>query len=131
MQKPKILIVDDEEDIERSLTKLILRRFICDTDRALNGWETLEKLKRDKFDLVILDLKMPGLNGMDVIKEIIKFTPETKILVVSSYDSHEIAAEALKAGAADFIHKPQTIEAIELKIEEILTCIGKYEMKKL
>lgn len=130
MRIPKILIVDDEEDIEKSLTKLISRRFICDIDRAMNGWETLEKLKKDNFDLIILDLKMPGLNGIDVIKETIKFTPETKILVVSSYDSHEIAAEALKAGATDFIHKPQTIEAIELKIKNILTRIGKYEMKK-
>lgn len=130
MQTPRILIVDDEEDIEKSLRRLIARRFICDVDTAFNGAETLEKFKKERFDLVVLDLKMPGLNGIDVIKEIVRFTPQTKILVVSSYDSHEIAGEALKAGASDFIHKPQTMEAIEVKIKDILMRMGKYEVKE-
>lgn len=129
MQKPRILVVDDEEDVRERLTNFIFRRFICDVDKASNGSEALEKLRKDKFDLVILDIKMPGLSGIDVIKEAVKFTPETKILAISGYDSHEVADGALGAGAIDFIHKPQTIEGIELKIKGILTQIGKYSAK--
>ncbi|MCX5696586.1 MAG: response regulator, partial [Candidatus Omnitrophica bacterium] len=70
-----------------------------------------------------------GLSGIDVIKEAVKFTPETKFLAVSGYDSNDIADEALKAGAVDFIHKPQTVEGIQRKVKEVLKKIGKYEPK--
>jgi YesN/AraC family two-component response regulator len=60
-----------------------------------------------------------------------KFTPETKFLAVSGYDSDEIAGEALRAGAVDFVHKPQTIEGIERKLKVILKSIGKYSPKRI
>lgn len=129
MEKPKILVVDDEEDVRERLTNFIFRRFICEIDKAANGSEALEKLKKDKFDLMILDIKMPGLSGIDVINEAVKFTPETKILAISAYDSHEVADGALRAGAIDYIHKPQTTEGMELKIKDILSKLGKYAPK--
>lgn len=129
IQKPKILVVDDEEDVRERLSKLIARHFFCEVDKAANGQEALDKLKAQKFDVVILDIRMPGLSGIDVIKEAVKFTPTTKFLAVSGYDSNEVAGEALKAGAYDFIHKPQTVEGIERKVKEILKKIGKYEPK--
>lgn len=130
MPKVKILVVDDEEDVRDRLSSMIQRKFYCDVDKAANGTEALEKLRKDKFDLVVLDIKMPGLSGIDVIKEASKFTPDTKILAVSAYDSHEVADEALRQGAIDFIHKPQTTEGIELRIRDILTGMGKYEPKQ-
>lgn len=131
INKPKIMIVDDEKDILEYITKLIVKRFVCDTDTAASGEEALDKLKKDKFDLVILDIKMPGLSGIDVIKEAVKLSPETKFLVVSAYDSDEIAGEALRVGAADFISKSQTVEGIERKVKDILKKIGKYSPKSL
>lgn len=129
--KPRILVVDDEEEVRNPLSNLIARRFNSDVDKAANGQEALEKLKAAKFDVVVLDIRMPGLSGIDVIKEAMKFTPETKFLAVSAYDSSDIADEAMRAGAVDFIHKPQTIEGIERKVKDILKKIGKYSPKRL
>lgn len=129
--KPKVLVVDDEEEVRTHLGNLIARHFDCDLDRAANGQEALDKLKANKFDLVVLDIKMPGLSGIDVIREAIKFTPDTKFLAVSAYDSIDVADEALRVGAVDFVHKPQTIEGIERKVKDILKKIGKYSPKRI
>lgn len=127
--KPKILVVDDEEDVVERLTNIVLRRFNCLVEKANDGTQALQKLKKDTFDVVLLDIKMPGLSGIDVIKEAVKFTPQTKILAISAYDSQAVADEALKAGALDFLPKPLTKEAIELKLKQILSSIGKYQPK--
>lgn len=129
--KPKILVVDDEEEVRVHLANLIARRFACEVDRAGSGQEALDKLKADKFDLVVLDIKMPGLSGIDVIKEAVQFSPQTKFLAISAYDSTDIADEALRAGAIDFVHKPQTIEGIERRVKDILKKIGKYSPKRI
>lgn len=131
IEEPRILVVDDEADVCERMAELISRHFACKVDTALNGREALDKLKKDKTDLVVLDIRMPGLSGIDVIKEMVKFTPETKILAVSAYDSQDVANEALKYGAVDFIHKPQTSEGIERKVRDILKKIGKYSPKKI
>lgn len=127
--KPKILIVDDETDVVERLANIILRRFNCLVEKAYDGNQALEKLKKDTFDLVLLDIKMPGLSGIDVIKETVKFSPQTKILAISGYDSEEVANQALKAGALDFIPKPLTKEAIEFKLKQIFIHTGKYQPK--
>lgn len=131
IQKPKILVVDDEEEMRTHLGNLIARHFSCEVDRAASGQEALDKLKTNKFDLVVLDIKMPGLSGIDVIREAVEFTPDTKFLAVSAYDSTDVADEALRVGAVDFVHKPQTIEGIERKVKDILKKIGKYSPKRL
>lgn len=131
IQKPRILVVDDEEDVRNRLGNLINRHFVCEIDRASNGQEALDKLKLDRFDLVVLDIKMPGLSGIDVIKKAVKFTPDTKFLAVSAYDSTEVADEALRVGAVDFVHKSQSIEGIERKVRDILKKIDRYSPKRL
>lgn len=129
--KPKILVVDDEADVVERLANIILRSINCFVEKASDGKEALEKLKNYTFDLVLLDIKMPGLSGIDVIKEAVKFVPQTKILAISGYDSREVADEALKAGAVDFLPKPLTKEAIELKLKQILSQAGKYQPKQI
>jgi len=131
IQKPKILVVDDEEEVRFRLGNIIARHFNCEVDRASNGQEALDKLRANKFDVVVLDIKMPGLSGIDVIREGVNFTPDTKFLAVSAYDSTDVADEALRVGAVDFVHKPQTIEGIERKVKDILKKIGKYAPKRL
>lgn len=124
MDKPRILIVDDEPDVRERLISFISRKVDCLTEEAQDGWEALEKLKNGHFDLVILDIKMPGLSGIDVLREAAKFSAKTRFLAISGYDSHDVASEALKAGAMDFISKPQTPESIALKVREILEAIA-------
>jgi len=116
----RILVVDDEHDVTDNLSRFIARKFACEVEKAYNGSDALEKIKASPFDLVIMDIKMPGLSGIDVIKEAIKFSPGMKILAVSAYDSPEVANEALKAGAIDYIHKPQPIETLETRIRQAL-----------
>ena len=130
MQKPHILVVDDEEDVRDRLANYISRRVNCSVEKAGSGEEALEKLKKHNFDLVLLDIKMPGLSGIDVMYEAAKFTPQTKFLAISAYDSHEVASQALKAGAIDFIPKPHTSEGVGLKVKDILIEMGKYEPRK-
>jgi YesN/AraC family two-component response regulator len=120
MSEIKILVVDDEDDVRESLGNFIARRIDCVLEKAASGEEALNKLKSEKFDLVLLDIKMPGLSGIDVMKETVKFSPQTKFLAISGYDSDEVANEALKAGAVDFVTKPQTPAAIVLKVKDIL-----------
>ena len=121
MPEIKILVVDDEEDVRESLGNFLARRIDCVLEKAASGEEALNKLKNGNFDLVLLDIKMPGLSGIDVMKEAAKLCPQTKFLAISGYDSDEVADEALKAGAADFVTKPQTLAAILLKVKDILS----------
>ncbi len=130
MPKAKILVVDDEADARDYLSNIIFRKFNCSIEKAASGEEALLKLKKDKFDLVVLDIKMPGLSGIDVMRQSAKFSPQTKFLAISAYDSDEVANQALKAGAVDFIPKPHTMETLELKLKGVLNKIGKYEPKK-
>ena len=104
-EKPRILICDDEEGIRESLN-LILK----DKYRLLfakNGEECLNTLSKEKgIPLVLIDIKMPKQNGIEITKEIKRLHPEIKIIVVTGYASAEIAAEATSAGADDYIVKP-------------------------
>ena len=130
MPEARILVVDDEEDVRESLGKFLARRINCVMEKAASGEEALDKLKKDSFDLVLLDIKMPGLSGIDVMKETAKFSPQTKFLAISGYDSDDVADEAIKFGAVDFVTKPQTTATILLKVKDILTKINKYSPKQ-
>lgn len=121
MQKPKILVVDDEDNVRKNLSAFILKKFNSDVGQAKDGKEALEKIKEQNFDLMLLDIKMPGISGIEVIKQAKISSPQTKILVVSGYDSNEVAKEALKAGAMDFVPKPYTAEAVAAKVKSLLT----------
>jgi DNA-binding NtrC family response regulator len=130
MPKAKILVVDDEEDARDYLSRIIRRKFNCSLAKASSGEEALLKLKEEKFDLVVLDIKMPGLSGIDVMRRSVELAPHTKFLAISAYDSNDVANAALKAGAIDFIPKPHTMELLELKLKEALNNIGKGQTKK-
>ena len=100
----RILVVDDEEGLRESF-KLILSDFYALTF-ASNGVEALDKLRADTPNLVLLDIKMPRLNGLDLLKQIKKSHPKLPVIVVTGYQSVEMAQEALRNGAADYIPKP-------------------------
>lgn len=104
MPKPTILICDDEEGIRESF-KLIL----ADTYElkfAHNGLEALEALKSLTPSLMLLDIKMPKMHGLDILKEVKKLKPSLPVIIVTGYQSVEMAQEAIKNGAADYIPKP-------------------------
>ena len=96
MQKKKILICDDEEGVRESL-KLILEDDY-DLSFATTGNEAIEKTKKELSDLVILDIKMPKMSGLETLKELKKISPNTKVIIASGYKSVEAANEAIKNG---------------------------------
>ena len=104
MEKKKILICDDEEGVRESL-KLILEDNYSLSFSA-TGNEALEKVKNESPDIVILDIKMPKMNGLETLKEIKKTSPNTKVIIASGYKSTETAQEAIKLGASDYVVKP-------------------------
>ncbi len=108
-----ILVIDDEEAMRDSCKK-ILRKMGCGVELAKDGLEGLEMLRARSFDVVLLDLKMPGLGGMEVLGRIKEESPHTEVVVITGYPSIDSAVEAMKLGAYDFIPKPFTPDALRL-----------------
>ena len=102
--KPVILICDDEEGIRESF-KLILEEQY-QLKFATHGLEALEMLKSFTPDLMLLDIKMPKMHGMEILKKVKQLKPKLPVIIVTGYQSVEMAQEALKLGAADYIPKP-------------------------
>jgi DNA-binding NtrC family response regulator len=114
-----ILVIDDEETIRDSCRQTLSR----DGNRvevAESGSKGLSILEAESFDLVILDLKMPGLSGMEVLKKIERIDPETLVIVITGYATVESAVEAMKKGAYDFIPKPFTPDGLRVIVKRAL-----------
>jgi CheY-like chemotaxis protein len=119
--KNKILVVDDEEDMV-GLTKKILELEGYNITIARSGNECLEKIKKSDFDLVLLDIMMPGMNGWDVFDEIHNIKSNSKVVFVSVLDISEKRKIYLMAqGLAGYIQKPFTDDELVKTVSEILT----------
>ena len=130
MDKPKILIVDDEKDAREMIRNFLNRHIECSLQEASSGREALEFIGKDEFDLLLLDVKMPGISGVDVLKKSKHLHPDTDVLMITAYDSPQVAREVLKKGATDFIIKPSTIEVIFQKAVDILKKRNQYLPKE-
>lgn len=105
MEKKAFLIVDDEKNIRLTLSQS-LEPMGIPVETAVNGEEALQKLGEKLFGLVFLDLKMPGMDGMEVLRRIRENRPGIRVIVITAHGTIETAVEAMKLGAADFIQKP-------------------------
>jgi DNA-binding NtrC family response regulator len=108
---PNILIVDDEEVVRRSFSR-VLDGAHCRTASAAGGEQALRALARERFDVVLLDLRMPGADGIAVLKAIKARWPESEVVVITGYPSVETAKEAVRLGACDYLAKPVAPEAV-------------------
>jgi DNA-binding NtrC family response regulator len=115
----RLLVVDDEESI-RDLLKEYLNDFGYDVTCAVNGQEALKFYKMTPFDVVISDLVMSPVDGMELLREITAFDPEAAFIMITGHPSIESALQAIKHGAKDYISKPFNIDEIKLKIERVL-----------
>ena len=114
-----ILVIDDEESMRDSCRQTLSR----DGNRvevAQDGAGGLTMLQAESFDLIILDLKMPGLSGMEVLKRIREYDPEAMVIVITGYATVESAVEAMKRGAYDFIPKPFTPDSLRAIVKRAL-----------
>lgn len=105
MEKQQFLVVDDEKNIRLTVSQA-LESFNCPVQSAINGEEALQKLGQEQFSIVFLDLKMPGIDGMEVLRRIRTGWPRTRVVIITAHGSIDSAVEAMKLGAVDFIQKP-------------------------
>ncbi len=115
----RVLVVDDEAVVRKSF-----RRIFAGTDLEAetvpSGREALARLQEERFDLVITDLKMPGMNGIEVLKAIRVLQPDVPVILITGYATVDTAVEAMKSGAADYITKPFTPDEILETVGEVL-----------
>ena len=116
---PRILIVDDEEKICLNCVK-ILSRMDCTAEYALNGYEALKRLEIEPYDLVITDLKMSSLGGMEVLRRVKESFPETVVIVITGYSTVSSAVEVMKSGAFDYLPKPFTPHELRAVVMQAL-----------
>ena len=116
---PRILIVDDEEKICLNCVK-ILSRMDCTAEYALNGYDALKRLEIASYDLVITDLKMSSLGGMEVLRRIKESFPETVVIVITGYSTVSSAVEVMKSGAFDYLPKPFTPHELRAVVMQAL-----------
>jgi CheY-like chemotaxis protein len=110
IHKP-ILIVDDEKNIRLTLSQ-VLETLGAEIDTAANGEEALTKLKGREFSLILLDIRMPGMDGMEILRRVREIRPDIRVIMITAYGTIESAVEAMKLGAVDFLQKPFDPEEI-------------------
>ncbi|MBF0516861.1 MAG: sigma-54-dependent Fis family transcriptional regulator [Nitrospirae bacterium] len=119
MNQGKILVVEDEKSMN-DILKLLLEGEGYDVISAYDGREGLEILKKDIFDIVITDIKMPVGSGYEILKGVKELSPETMVLMITAFGTTEDAIEAMKSGAYDYINKPFKIDEIRLIVKNAL-----------
>ena len=111
MKERRVLIVDDEKNIRFTLP-LALEPLGVETDTASDGEEALTKLGEKEFDLILLDLKMPGIDGIEVLKRVKQTRPEIEVIILTGHGSEQDRATCLELGAFAYLQKPVDIELL-------------------
>ncbi len=117
---PSLLIVDDEQDMLRLLRRSLKSELDCKVQTASSGEKALQLLDTGIFDLVLADIKMPGMNGLELLESIKKETPNLTVVMMTAFGHIEMAVEAMKRGAYDFITKPFELDSLVLRLEKAL-----------
>jgi DNA-binding NtrC family response regulator len=116
----KILVLDDEKNI-RLTVKRCLESPDLAIDDAINGEEALLKLAENSYHLLLLDLKLPGIDGMEILKKVRKLYPDMRVIIISAHGSIQTAVEAMKEGATDFLEKPFAPSDLRQVVQKVLT----------
>ncbi|NLI80927.1 MAG: response regulator [Deltaproteobacteria bacterium] len=117
MKNINVLVVDDEEPFAVNLSKLLTRRGYT-TATAENGLTALRMIGENPFDVVLLDLKMPGLGGIETLREIKKKRPEIQVIILTGHGTVDSAMDGISLGAFDYAMKPITIRDLQEKIDQ-------------
>ena len=121
MSDATILVVDDEKNTREALSK-ILSEDGYDVIAAADGYQALDAVARDLPDLILADLKMPGMDGLELLSRIRLKDYDTPFVMMTAFGTVETAVEALKKGAEDYLTKPINIDELEIQIRRILSC---------
>lgn len=115
----KVLVVDDEESI-REFFEIMLKREGYEVWTAANGKEALERLKKGRADLILSDIQMPEMSGLELLAKVKEQDPEAVMIMVTAFGSTETAIEAMKLGAYDYIQKPFKIDEVKIILRQAL-----------
>src|SRR4030043_326054 len=116
----RVLVVDGERDIRDFLLKALTRIARFQVDLAENGEEALKKIEKERFDLVLRDLKMPSMDGLQLITEISRSKPEILTVLMTGHGSIDSAIEAMKNGASDYLTKPLNLDETILRLKKVI-----------
>lgn len=116
LRKPKVLVVDDEERFRTTLAKMLAAQGLA-VQTAASGEEAMEKLQAGPWDIVLLDIRMPGMGGLKTLSAIKEASPLTEVIVLSGHASLDAAMELMQRGAYDYLLKPCPVEEVLAKIE--------------
>jgi DNA-binding NtrC family response regulator len=119
MNKGKILVIDDEDIVRISCSRTLTPGGF-EVKLAKNGQDGLKMLGEEKFDLVLTDLKMPDMDGIEVLRKIKQDRPEVEVIIITGYQTVDTAVKAIKLGAFDYIEKPFTPDALISAVSKAL-----------
>ena len=116
-ERADVLIVDDNVSLARA-TALVLQRKGYAVSAAWNGLEAIERAKEKSFDLILMDIKMPLIDGVETYRRIKKIRPQAAVMMMTGYAVEDLVQQALQEGACGIIYKPLDIEKLVARIEE-------------
>src|SRR4030065_2557329 len=117
--KKRILVVEDDAEM-KSLLKDFFEEDRFEIDSVSNGSEAFRKIAREPFDLIITDIRMPGLTGLDILPGIKKLQPEVSIIVITAFGSEEVHRKALDRGASAYLEKPIRMDELRKLIHNMV-----------
>ncbi len=123
MTEYRVLLVDDEEEFVSALSERLMLRGI-EVDSALNGEEALARLVEKEFEVVILDVMMPGLGGLEVLRQIKTTHPDTQVILLTGHGATREGIEGMRLGAFDYLIKPVDIEEMLEKMKAAANTVG-------
>jgi DNA-binding NtrC family response regulator len=115
--KPKVLIVDDEQDFLETIVKRLLKRQV-DATGVDSGREAVRILQEQSFDVVILDVRMPGMDGIETLMEIKKRSPLTEVIMLTGHGSIQLGVKGMQLGAFDYVIKPAEFDELLEKVNQ-------------
>ena len=113
----KILLADDESTFRETLAKVLTEEGF-DVTAVDNGSDAIDSVTKQAYSIAILDIHMPGADGIKVLREIMRARPETRVIMITAYGTVEMAVEAIKLGACDYVMKPVMFDDILAKIRQ-------------
>ena len=112
----KILVCDDDKAVSNFLGRFLKKEGYIQVDIALSGEEALEKISKDRYQLVLLDIKLPGIDGIEVLRKIKEINKDIGVIMITGFPEESIAQEAMKEGAYDYIIKPFDLAYLKLSV---------------
>lgn len=128
--RARILIVDDEEVVRESLQEILVQEGY-EIELAESGEMALNAVSTTEYDLLLLDIRMPGISGIDVLRQVNLLSPDTKVIILTAHGTIETAIEALRHGAHDYILKPVNAQNILSSVARGLAYRAEKQQKKL